>query len=142
MDKFYNAETYFKVTKFDDMFESDLKYARFKAFLTGHCLVYPAVFCTVENLFNLHYVFYDHKIAINYHLIKYTKSADGQPSEMQNLSNKVLKLQGWQIYDLSEKEFETWDYKERVTNIKEWLRAAHERQIVNGVLPREPPQYI
>lgn len=95
VDKFYNAETYFNVTKYDDLFESDLKYMKFKAFLTGHCFVYPAIFCTVENLFNLHYVWFDHKIAINYHLTKLTKSSDGLPSEMQKLSAKVMKGEGW-----------------------------------------------
>ena len=43
---------------------------------------------------------------------------------MQKLSSKILKHKGWQIYDLSEKEFESWDYKDRVKNIKEWLKAA------------------
>jgi len=54
----------------------------------------------------------------------------------------MLKGEGWQIYDLSEKEFESWDYQERINNIKEWLKAAKERQIENGVLPRVPPEYI
>ena len=87
--------------KFDDYYESDIEYTKFKAFLTGHCLVYPTAFVTIENLFNLHYVFYDHKIAINYHLNKFTKSSDNLPSEMQKLSAKILKGEGWQIYDLS-----------------------------------------
>ena len=95
IDKFYNAENYFNVTKFDDLFESDIKYTEFKAFLTGHCLVYPAVFCTIENLFNLHYVFFDHKIAINYHLEKFCKSSDGQASSMQKLPATILKQHGW-----------------------------------------------
>ena len=54
---------------------------------------------------------------------------------MQKLSAKVLKGEGWQIYDLSEKEFSSWDYEDRVKNIKDWLRAAKDRQIENGVLP-------
>lgn len=95
VDKFYNAEKYFNVTKFDDNFESDIKYTEFKAFLTGHCLVYPAVFASIENLFNIHYVFFDQKIAINYHLSKFTKSVDGQPSEMHRLPQKVLQHHGW-----------------------------------------------
>ena len=142
VDKFYNAERYFNVTKFDDLFESDIAYTAFKAFLTGHCMVYPSVFVTIENLFNLQFVFYDHKIAINYHLNKFTKSSDQQPSELQKLPAKILKGEGWQVYDLSEKEFESWDYNDRISNIKEWLKAAKERQIVNGVLPRVPPQYV
>ena len=92
-------------------------------------MVYPSAFVTIENLFNLHYVFNDQKIAINYHLNKFTKSSDNQPSEMQKLASKVLKGEGWQIYDLSEKEFESWDYEDRVKNIKDWLRAAKDRQI-------------
>lgn len=82
VNKFYNAEKYFNVTKLDDLFESDPKYSNFKAFLTGHCFVYPNVFVTIENLFNLHYVFFEQKIAINYHLNQYTKSSDQMPSEL------------------------------------------------------------
>ena len=41
VDKFYNAEKYFNVTMMDDYFESDHRYSYFKAFLTGHCFVYP-----------------------------------------------------------------------------------------------------
>ena len=61
---------------------------------------------------------------------------------MQKLPAKVLKGEGWQIYDLSEKEFESWDYEDRVKNIKDWLRAAKDRQVENGVLPKNPPEYI
>ncbi len=46
-DKFYHAEQYFNVTKFDDNYYSNQKYVNFKAFLTGHCLAYPSPFCTV-----------------------------------------------------------------------------------------------
>ena len=95
VDKFYNAEQYFNVTKHDDYFESDMKYTEFKAFLTGHCNVYPAPFCGIENLFTLHYVFYEQQIAINFHLNKFTRSTDSQPSEMQKLPAKVLKGEGW-----------------------------------------------
>lgn len=139
VDKFFYAEKYFDVTKFDDFYESDLKYSKFKAFLTAHCHVYPAPFCTIENLFTLHYVFFDHKLAINFHLNKFTKSSDSKPSEMQRLPAKVLKGEGWQVYDLSEKEFDSWDYADKVKNIKAWIKAAVEKQIENGVLPREPP---
>ena len=41
VDKFYNAEKYFNVTMMDDYFQSDHRYTYFKAFLTGHCFVYP-----------------------------------------------------------------------------------------------------
>ena len=139
VDKFYNAEKYYNVTKLDEIYESDNKYIEFKAFLTGHCHVYPAPFCGIENLFTLHYVFFDHKIAINYHLDRLTKSSDSMPSEMQKLPAKVLKGEGWQIYDLSEKEFNSWDYQDRINNIKDWLRAAKQRQIENGVLPEVEP---
>jgi len=142
VDKFYNAEQYYNVSKFDELYEADIKYAEFKAFLTGHCNVYPAPFCSIENMFTLHYVFFDKKIAINYHLNKFTKSSDSQPSQMQKLPAKVLKGEGWQVWDLSEKEFHEWDYQDRVNNIKEWLKAANQRQIDNGVLPKEPPQYV
>ena len=43
------------------------------------------------------------------------------------------------MLDLSESEFNSWDYQERVDRIKGWLKAAKEKQIENGELPREPP---
>lgn len=63
-DKFFHAEKYFNVVKFDDLYESDMAYKDFRAFLTGHCNVYPTPFMTVHNLFTMHYVFYEQKIAI------------------------------------------------------------------------------
>lgn len=76
VDKFFNAEKYFNVTKLDDYFESDVKYTEFKAFLQAHCHVYPTPFCSIENLFTLHYVFWEQQIAINYHLNKFTRTFD------------------------------------------------------------------
>ena len=98
-----------------------------KAFLNGHCLVYPELFITQKDLFTLHFAFTEFKIAINYHLIKFTKPEDSMPSEMQKLASKILKQDGWEIYDLSEKEFKSWDYEDRVNNIRGWLKAAKER---------------
>lgn len=66
---------------------------------------------TMHNLFLLHYVFYDQKIAINYHLSKFLSSHNTVPTEMQKLSAKILKLEGWEILDLTEKEFENWTFE-------------------------------
>lgn len=141
-DKFWHAEFYQNAEIQDDWYSTDIEYTNFKAFLTGHCLVYPIPFCTKHNLFTLHYVFEDFKIAINYHLNKFTKSEDSKPSEMQKLPANVMKLEGWEIYDLSEKEFKTWDYQDRVDNIKNWLKAAKQRQIDKGIIPEHPPVYV
>ena len=43
---------------------------------------------------------------------------------------------------MSQKEFKSWDYHERVKNIKEWLRAARERQIEKGIVPAVQPVYV
>lgn len=72
-DMFFDAEQYFSVIKNEDYYMSDTKYKDFKAFLTGRCLVYPIHFQSVHNLFTLHYVFNEQKIAINYHLEKFLK---------------------------------------------------------------------
>ena len=64
------------------------------------------------------------------------------PSEMQKLPAKILKHDGWEIYDLSEKEFKSWDYNDRVKNIKDWLRAAKDRQIEKGIVPAVKPVYV
>ena len=76
VDKFYHAEKYFNVIKMEDYFESDPEYMAFKAFLQAHCYVYPTQFCTYHNLFLLHFVFHEYKIAINFHLDKFTKRED------------------------------------------------------------------
>ena len=72
-DKFYHAEKYFNVVKLDDGYHQHNEYMDFRSFLTGHCNVFPTPFVTMHNLFNLHFVFYSHKIAINFHLKKFCK---------------------------------------------------------------------
>jgi hypothetical protein len=63
--------------------------------------VYPISFQTVHNLFVLHFVFNEPKIAINFHLEKFIPHERVEPTEMQKLSAKVLKNEGWEILDLS-----------------------------------------
>jgi hypothetical protein len=48
-------------------------------------------------------VFKEYKIAINFHLNKYTRPFDSVPSQMQKLPAKLLKLEGWEVYELTEK---------------------------------------
>ncbi len=64
---------------------------------------------TMHNLFTLHYVFMEHKIGIQFHLEKLCQP-NKKASEMQKLPTKVLKLQGWEILDLTESEFKNWTY--------------------------------
>lgn len=90
----------------------------------------------------MHYVFSQFKIAINFHLNKYTRPFDSIPSQMQKLPAKLLKLEGWEVYELTEKEFNSWTYDQRVNNIKQWLREAKLRQIAKGVIPKEPVEYV
>jgi hypothetical protein len=81
---------------------------------------------SVHNLFTLHYVFYNQKISIQFHLDKLSKP-DKKASEMQKLPSKLLKLEGWEILDLTESEFKNWTYDERINQIQGWLRAAKEK---------------
>ena len=46
---------------------------------------------------------------------------------MQKLPGKLLKLEGWEILDLTESEFKNWTYDERINQIQGWLRAAKEK---------------
>ena len=59
-------------------------------------------------------------------------------TEMQKLSQKVLKYEGWEVLDLTEKEFRSWTYDDRIKNIQGWLREAKERQIKKGILEAKP----
>ena len=67
----WHAERYFNVYKLENYIEQDKEYYNFKSFLNARCFVYPISFMTVHNLFLLHFVFNDLKIAINYHLDKF-----------------------------------------------------------------------
>ena len=58
-DKFWYAEQYFNQIQFDNLMTSDDAYFRMKCFLNQKCLVYPICFMTVDNLFNMHYVFHE-----------------------------------------------------------------------------------
>lgn len=141
-DKFFHAEKYWNVIKQEDYFESDAAYMQFKAFMHAQCFVYPLAFCTQHNLFMLHFVFGDYKIAVNYHLKKLCKREDYQPSEMQKLPQKLMKLEGWEVWDLSEQDFEAWTLDERIDNVKNWLKEAKQRQIEKGIVPAEATQYV
>ena len=81
-ERFWNAEQYWNSIKLEENYYKDSEYEDFKAFLTGQCLVFPVHFMTFHNLFQLHYVFREHKIAINYHLDKYTRPFDKKASAM------------------------------------------------------------
>lgn len=89
----------------------------------------------------MHYVWFEKKIAIQFHLEKLCKP-DKKLSEMQKLPSKILKLEGWEVLDLAEAEFKSWDYNDRIKQIQGWLRAAREKQIQKGILPKETPKYV
>jgi len=43
---------------------------------------------------------------------------------MQKLTSKLLRYEGWEVLDLSQKDFKNWEKNEKVSNLKEWLLAA------------------
>lgn len=112
----------------EEYIEKDQTYYNFKGFLNARCFVYPISFMTLNNLFLMHFVFKEQKIAINFHLEKFmpTERLD-KATEMQKLSGKVLKHHGWEVLDLTEKEFKEWTYDERIKNITGWLKEAKDR---------------
>merc|ERR1719198_624079 len=114
----------------------------FYTFLMSKCLVFPVPYVPIHNFFVLHFAFNDYKIAINYHLTRMSKPFDSKASQRQRLANIVLKQEGWDIWDLTEKELSEWHTQEKVDNVKGWLRGAKERQAEKGVIPKEPVQYI
>ena len=142
-DKQWHAERYFNVHKLEEYIERDSEYYNFKGFLNAKCFVYPISFIAQNNLFLLHYVFPEQKIAINFHLEKFVPTERlTKPTEMQKLAAKVLKHEGWEILDLAQKEFKNWTYDERINNIKGWLKEAKEKQIKKGIIEAKPRQYV
>jgi hypothetical protein len=122
VDRFYYAERYFNQVQMDD-YGNQKKYFEMKSFLNQKCLVYPINFMTVHNLFNLHFVFNEPKIAIQYHVKELCRPFSKQPSAKQKLT-KILKHEGWEILDVSEKDFKNWTLDEKLENIKGWLKEA------------------
>lgn len=141
-DKLFYSEKYFNMMLLDQNYEREKAYIDFKVFLNGHCLVFPTQFITYHNMVQLHFVFEQYKIAINFHLNKFTRPFDCQPSQMQKLPATILKHEGWEVYELTEKEFNSWTYDQRVNNIKDWLRQAKIRQAEKGVIPKVPIEYV
>ena len=142
VDKFYYAERYYNQTQLDYLYHENNKYGEIKAFLNQKCLVYPTVFMTLHNLFNLHYVFFDEKIAINYHVKTQCPSQTPfEPSKLQTLTSKLLKYEGWEILDLSEAQFSDWYTQQKVDEVKGWLKEAKQRQVDKGLIDAEwkPP---
>lgn len=118
MGKHWHAERYFNVYKLEEYIERDVAYYNFKSFLNARCFVYPISFMTINNLFLMHFVFNDQKIAINFHLEKFMPSERPEKAtEMQKLSAKVLKHEGWEVLDLTEKEFKSWTFDQRISNV-------------------------
>ena len=81
VDKFYYAERYFNQVQFDDFALKERDYMEIKGFLNQKILVYPIYFMTLRNLFNMHFVFNDQKICIQYHLREWCMPFSKQPSE-------------------------------------------------------------
>lgn len=50
-DKFYYSEKYFNAVRLDEQYEKEHEYQDMKAFLNGHCNVYPIPFIAWKNLF-------------------------------------------------------------------------------------------
>ena len=112
-----------------------------KAYLNQKILVYPIFFMTLHNLLNMHFVFDDQKICIQYHLKDWGMPFTKQPSEKQKLTSKLLRYEGWEVLDLSQVDFKNWETEERLTNIKEWLLPAKSKQVERGLIKDkwEPP---
>ncbi len=110
VDKFWHPERYFNMIPKEEILEHEPKYYEFKGFLNSRCFVYPIPFMTMHNLFLVHYVFHEEKIAINFHIEKTLIYGRPEPTEFQRLAGKLLKYEGWEILDLSELEFNTWTY--------------------------------
>mmetsp|Transcript_8571 Transcript_8571/g.14464 ORF Transcript_8571/g.14464 Transcript_8571/m.14464 type:complete len:98 (+) Transcript_8571:1896-2189(+) len=90
---------------------------------------------TLENLFNLDFSFPDKKIAVQYHLKEQCRFFTQEPSELKKLTSKLMRYQGWEVLDLTEKQFNDWKTQEKTDNLRGWLKEAKERQIQNGNIP-------
>ena len=123
-DKFYYAERYFNQIQLDDQATQNPKYLDMKAFLNQKCLVYPIVLMTQHNLFNLHYVFWEQKIAIQYHVSDQCNAMTGEPNNLKKLTSKLMRYEDWEVLDLTEKQFKDWKTQEKIDEVKGWLKAA------------------
>jgi len=84
--KCWYAEQYFNVLMTEDNYHSDRSYEDFFVFLQAVCFVYPTPFVAINDLFMLHYVFHDMKIAINFHTKNFSKRDDEKASQKKKLA--------------------------------------------------------
>lgn len=54
----------------------------------------------------------------------------------------MLKHEGWEVLDLAEKEFKSWTFDERISNVQGWLREAKARQVKKGIIEAKPREYV
>lgn len=46
------------------------------------------------------------------------------------------------MYEISQREFNTWTQQQRIDNIKGWIKEAKERQVQKGIMDAVPKQYV
>ena len=124
--KFWYPERYYNaISQERYLHDHNEDYFKFKGFLNARCFLYPISFQTLHNLFTLHYVFNDQKIAINYHLSKLVPwEKQMEPTEMQKIPGKVLKQHGWEVLDITEAYFKDRTLHQRIDLIQGWVREA------------------
>ena len=96
----------------------------------------PAVFYTYENSLQIHFAFPDMKIGIMVHLDKDMVPGTMRINQSRLIPGKIMRKFGWEILDLTYKEFVEMGNKPALNYLKEWLELASDIQAEGGVIPR------
>lgn len=89
-----------------------------------YCHALPLTKVNFHNLLHLDFVFYEKKIALNFHTMANSPPKEMEPTPSQKLKSKIMKYEGWEIFDVSERYFETLNFQERVDLIVNWSKVA------------------
>jgi len=92
------------------------------------------VFYTFENTFQVHYAYPEMKIGIMLYLDKDMVPGTMRINESRLIPSKVLKLQGWEILDISYTQFIEMGRDNAIKYLKEWLTLASDIQVEKGII--------
>lgn len=141
-DKFFYPERYYNARRSEFVFIEDTYQLDFIKYLFNRHFVFSSPFQAFHNCFILRHCFPAQKIAVNIFSEHECIQPENRISARQKLDGKIMAYEGWEVLNMSQKEFDNMNSADRDTLFRDWFNQAKEKQIEKGVIPREKPQYV
>jgi len=137
MEKLWWAERLKVAVVLEEEFYKHEEYADFLKVISSLKLD-PAISYTWQNTCQVHFAFPEMKVGIMVYLDKDLVPETMRVNESKLVLGRVLRKQGWEILDISYKEFIEMGKKNGLKYLKEWLELASNIQAEIGVAPKHP----